>query len=480
MSEQILNVVSAGVCVGCGVCQAVAPTQVEVRLGRDGTYLPAPTDGRELREVAAELPKVIDAVCPFSPSAANEDAIGLARFGDTPRHPSIGHYRTIAAGHVAAGDFRTKGTSGGLTSWVLNELLRRGDVDAVVHVTSVDPTDGAGFSAYTISRSSDELLAGRKSRYHVQTMGEVLQEVREQPGRYAFVGVPCFAKAVRLLAAQDPVFGQRVTFVASLVCGHLKSTLFSEYLAWSLGVAPRDVAEIDYRHKEPDRPANRYSVRIDTRDGRSVVRGVEHVPMSDWGIGLFKLGACDYCDDVVGETADISLGDAWLPPLMSDWRGANVAIARSARADELLQLGIESGELSLEPWTADQAAASQASGLRHRREGLAIRLGDRVRRGVWVPTKRVAPAPPAELDTALAHRMLNRQAIAVASGPAFLLARERGDLGVFHRSMRPLVRRYHGRPVVTTTMTALRWVLVRTPAPLERLLRRITGGRRWT
>lgn len=480
MPSELLNVLSSGMCVGCGACQAAAPAQVSVQLNRSGTYTPVAVDGRQLIEIAEELPDGLDTVCPFSPSAANEDVLGEQHFAGTAHHTATGHYRSIVAGHVAAGDFREKGTSGGLTSWVLHELLTRGDIDAVVHVASSDPSEQAVYSSYTISRSPDELLGGRKSRYHVQSMGDVIEVVRREPGRYAFVGVPCFAKAVRLLAEHDPSFGERVAFVAALVCGHLKSTLFSDYLAWSVGVDPVDVAEIDYRHKEPGRPANRYSVSVQPHSGPAVVRGVEHIPMSDWGIGLFKLGACDYCDDVVGETADISLGDAWLPPHMSDWRGANVAVARSELAAQLLAEGQATGALDLVPWTADQVAASQESGLRHRRAGLAIRLADRVARGEWVPTKRVAPADTAELASPFGLRMLNRQAIAVASGPAFVEARKANDLSAFTKAMTPLVRTYHGRRSSTAALNAARWILMRLPPSLERLVRRLTGGRRWT
>ena len=37
--------------------------------------------------------------------------------------------------------------------------------------------------------------------------------------------------------------------------------------------------------------------------------------------------ACEFCDDVVGETADMSVGDAWLPGYVSDWRGTSVVVS---------------------------------------------------------------------------------------------------------------------------------------------------------
>ncbi|MGC9322644.1 MAG: Coenzyme F420 hydrogenase/dehydrogenase, beta subunit C-terminal domain, partial [Kosmotogaceae bacterium] len=49
----------------------------------------------------------------------------------------------------------------------------------------------------------------------------------------------------------------------------------------------------------------------------------------NWGYGFFKYKACDYCDDVVSETADVSVGDAWLPEYVNDSGGTNVVIVRN-------------------------------------------------------------------------------------------------------------------------------------------------------
>jgi coenzyme F420-reducing hydrogenase beta subunit len=458
----------------------VAPQQIEIRLTERGEYNPSARDGRQLGDLDQQVLADASQVCPFSNSSRDEDSIGAEMYaGDGASHHDVtGYYRSIVAGHVAAGDFRDLGTSGGMTSWVLHRLLSSGEVDAVVHVASTLDALPNPLSRYTISRTVDELMSGRKSRYHVQTLADVMQDVRSQPGRYAVVGVPCFVKAVRLLADADAVIRDRVVFTASLVCGHFKSTLYSEYLAWSIGIQPEHVRDIDYRHKEPGRPPNRYCVKVSPNEGDDVVRGVEHIPMADWGMGIFKLGACDYCDDIVGETADISLGDAWLDPFMADWQGANVAVARSPLAARLISEGEANGELDVIPWTADDVAAAQAGAVRHRRPGLAVRLGNRARQGVWAPTKRVEPLPESELDSAFAQRMLNREAIAVAAPATFIEARRRNDLAYFRRTMKPLVQRYDGTRVTTTWRRAAAKIAHRLPPKGEAFVRRLVGRQR--
>lgn len=475
-------VVSSGMCVGCGACAAMAPDDLSMRLSEEGTYLPVVSRGRELSDLDEETLAVASSVCPFSGGARDEDSIGAELFGgeQTQHHEVTGHYREIVAGHVARSDFREKGTSGGMTSWLLHELLETDVVDAVVHVASTDDRLPAALSRYRISRSTTELLSGRKSRYHVQTMNQVVDEVRRVPGRYAIVGVPCFIKAVRLMADADPVLRERVQFAASLVCGHLKSTLYSEYLAWSLGVVPEQVKELDYRHKEPGRAPNRYCVRVSPEDGGDVVRGAERIPLADWGMGIFKLRACDYCDDIVGETADVSLGDAWLPPFMGDWQGANLAIARSELAKTILDKARADGSLNVVPWSAEDVAAAQAGAVRHRRPGLAVRLANRARQGLWSPRKRVAPIPEDELGSAFAQRMLNREAIAIASPQAYLEARASGDIEQFRRTMRPLANRYDGGRSTTMWRRAASRTLGLLPPRGEAIVRKVLRGVRFS
>ena len=469
-------VVESGCCIGCGACAVAAPETLTMAMTAIGTYQPVRRDGRPLD---GDLPEAIDQVCGFSPIAPNEDELSAERFGPGERHESIGRYESIWAGHVSDEELRRQGSSGGITTWIVLEALRRGAVDAVIHVRSEHDTDAGSYSTFTVSTTEAEVLGGRGSRYHVQNLEQVMTHVRQHPGRYAVVGVPCFIKAVRLLGRADPVIDERVALTVGLVCGHLKSARFTDYLGWSVGIEPGELADVDYRHKVEGRPANRYAIEATSTSGAEIAEGVEHIAMSDWGIGLFKPSACDYCDDVVAETADVTCGDAWLPPLMSDWRGANVVITRSALARGLVDGGKGDGRLTLEPWTADQAAASQEAGLRHRRAGLAVRLAARQRTGAYTPPKRVAPDPVA-VATPFGRRMLLREQIAARSHEAFAEALEAGSLAVFHRRMRPLVNRYYGSRTKTLARRSASWVLYRTPVPVEKALRRITAGRRFT
>lgn len=313
-------------------------------------------------------------ICPFSPAADNEDAIAGERWPAVPRHELIGSHLAAFVGHVAEGEFRAAGSSGGMVSWVAAELLRQGLVDGVAHVVPADPHRDGRFFAYRISRSEAEVRQGAKSRYYPVELSQVLAEIRRVPGRYAIVGVPCFIKAVQLLRREDALLAERIAYTLGLFCGHMKSAAFVESFAWQLGVPIEEVCEVEYRRKDPARPANWYTAQLTLADGSTRSRDWWHLADGDWGAGFFQNSACNYCDDVVAEAADIAFGDAWVEPYSSDGRGTNVVIVRSQSLLALVQRAMAERRLDLAPVDAAFIAATQAAGIRHRREGLAWRL----------------------------------------------------------------------------------------------------------
>jgi coenzyme F420-reducing hydrogenase beta subunit len=324
--------------------------------------------------------------CPFSPAAENEDAIASRHFAHVAHSdPAIGRFEAAYVGAVAERGFRKQGSSGGLTNWVAAELLRTGAVDGVAHVAPVDPATGRFFE-YRISRSPDDLGAGAKSRYYPIELSAVLRQIRSAPGRYAIVGVPCFIKAIRLLQADDATIRERITHTLGLFCGHMKSAAMVESFAWQLGTEIKAVRLLDYRVKDETRPANWYRAHLDLTDGSAREQDWWHLADGDWGAGFFQNPACD-----------------WVEPHSSDGRGTNVVIARTAAMKALLERGRATGAIELEPVPADFVIATQAAGLRHRREGLAYRLSWHSHR--LRPRKRVAPSANFPLRRKLVFRM---------------------------------------------------------------------------
>jgi coenzyme F420-reducing hydrogenase beta subunit len=412
----------SGLCVGCGVC---VRDGVTMELNCYGELIPR-------SEAGAAVARNVAHICPFSPEAVNEDDLSARRFpAAASSHPLIGRFEAAYVGHAAEDGYRGDGSSGGLVSWVAAELLRAGLVDGVAHVAALQSPlpDGRLFD-YRISRSIEDLRAGAKSRYHPVELSRVIAEIRENPGRYAVVGIPCFIKAIHLLRRQDPLLRARVAFTLGLFCGHMKSARLGESFAWQLGVAPGRMTSIDYRLKNPDRPANWYRARIAHLDGPPREQDWWHLVDGDWGAGFFQNSACDFCDDVVAETADISFGDAWVEPYASDGRGVNVVVVRSALIRSMVERGMKEERVALTEVDADFVVRTQAAGLRHRREGLAYRLALRLKqRQLIQPRKRVAPDRTLPFRRRLVYR--SRRHISVWSRRVYLVARRLKALWIY-------------------------------------------------
>lgn len=119
----------------------------------------------------------------------------------------------------------------------------------LVHVK--DGPDSEHMYTYQVSHSVEELKTGAKSKYYPVEMSEVLAYVRKHEGRYLFIGIPCFVKAVRLLRRQDPVLNERIRYCIGLVCGHLKSDFFAKSEAWESGVSLEDIACSAFNDEQP-------------------------------------------------------------------------------------------------------------------------------------------------------------------------------------------------------------------------------------
>ena len=145
--------------------------------------------------------------------------------------------------------------------------------------------------------------------------------------------------------------------------------------------------------------------------------------------------ACDWCDDVFGETADVTIGDAWLPGWVQDGLGNNVVIVRNEKVLALIETALDAGRLYLESVDAEVAASTQSGGIRDRRDGLAYRLWLDDRSGHWHPLKRVVPRfDHLSIVRRLTYRL--RRFVRLRSFVSFRFAKKIRTISVYRFEMR--------------------------------------------
>jgi coenzyme F420-reducing hydrogenase beta subunit len=463
------QVVDGGFCIGCGICAHISP-RYKMNMDDFGTYKPVVADP------AAERADEAFQVCPFGASTTNEDQIGAKYFeGACDYTEGLGFHQEIFAGYATEDSFRKNGSSGGLVSWIASELLRSGAVDGIIHVRPTPAEAGEPLFAYYISTNMEEILSGSKSKYYPVELSGVLEKIRDTDGKFAVVGLPCFLKGIRLACEMDKILGEKIVYQIGLVCGHMKSSRFAEFLAWQAGILPGSLRAIDFRVKIPGRSANRYGVRFSTKanfSDQDVTRKMDSFFGYSWGVGLFRNSACYYCDDVFAEVADVVIGDAWLPRFVGDSAGTSIVVSRNKKISRILENGLREKRIHLEKQSVADALLSQASGIRHRREGLQHRL---YRAKGWLPKKRVEPKRSTSMRMRRVFEM--RQAISSMSHERFQIARNSGNLADFLEPMKRQLISYeflyskYGRNWAYVLPEPVLWRVARAKAYLTNLLR---------
>lgn len=441
------KVIKNGYCIGCGACTLPDNSPYKIITDNNGLFQ---------ADVKVDFqPKARDEdesdVCPFFNGELNEDSLAAQLYKKTNAYDSkIGYHHKIYTGHVVENDYFQNGSSGGTAKWLLVELLKRDLVDYVVQVYNKTDDPNTLFE-YRISSSIDEVALGSKSVYYPVEMSRVLREIKNTPGRYVITGVPCFVKSIRLLQHQDPILKERIKFCFGIFCGHLKSKFYAEMIGWQLGVSPKELSYIDFRVKIPGAKANEKGVQAKSINNQiSKPQIVQDVFGTNYGHGFFKYSACDFCDDVIAETADVSFGDAWLPEFMN--QGTNMIVSRNPILSEILDNGIENKSLALNPSSPQQVYKSQEAGFRHRREGLAVRLSDKTSKGYWVPPKRFTTITSDKQRIKIFRR---RVILTNKSFKTFRNAKKFADFSLFQKPMLREIEKYQKLYITRTNKQKL-------------------------
>lgn len=193
-----------------------------------------------------------------------------------------------------------------------------------------------------------------------------------------------------------------------------------------------------------DRHANDYGVEIvGIINGKEVtiIKATKELKGQDWGQGYFKTVASDYTDDVMNETADITLGDAWLHEYTKDSKGNNVVVVRNPVIDDLIKKGIISGRLKLDIVDKENIVKSQAAHYRHTRDELAYRLYKKDMTSEWRPLKRIESS---NSITFLRRKVQDlREEISTQSHIVYKKAVKLDNLDYFNTEMGELSKKYN-------------------------------------
>lgn len=372
----IKDIVENDLCTGCGACVGESENVISMEWNSDGFLVPKIINGK-INDDAIKF-------CPFNPSpdyiVRDEDQLSKMFLPEAKKEDfKIGRYLETYVGYAV--NYRETSSSGGIATYVFEKLLE----DKIVeHLFIVKEVGGA--YEYQLFSEVDSIKKISKTRYFPVTLEKLFDKITQIEGRVAVSGVACFIKAIRLKQHYYPDLKTKIPFLVGIICGGLKSRLYTHFLAKSAGIEG-SYHHQEYRLKDNNGSATSYS--FGAYDNKNDFHTMKMKKVGDmWGSGFFKSNACDFCDDVTTELADISVGDAWISPYRSDGRGTSILVTRTKLADGLILEGIADGELVVAALDKELLIKSQAASFKHRQSALKYRITRLIKRNKIVPFKR--------------------------------------------------------------------------------------------
>lgn len=438
----VTQIVDNDLCIGCGACAGICSQGVlEMQWNQYGEYNPV-----EISPCTTECGLCLN-VCPFADHEENEDTIGKELFGSVTgikHRPETGYYLASYVGYSEK--HRLSSASGGVATWLLEEMLTQGIVDHVVFVAPTD--DPRNLFEFRVFDTPEDVRSGAGSAYYPVEMSGVIRHIIETPGRYAVTGLPCFIKAIRLAQKRNKNLRERIVVNVGLTCGQLKSRHFTEYIA-SLAGVQGEVTSVRYRGKSPDHPATNYHYSFTTEDGEEYRIFWKEGIAEAWTNRWFTPNACNYCDDVFAECADVTCMDAWLPEYSGDSRGTSLVLVRSPFVQDLIAEGIKRKEVNLDPIQAEKIVQSQAGVTICKRQHLAHRLYNAQKKGGEVPDKRI---PPKKLINPITISEISlKEQMQITSRMNWTLYSNFNTQSL-RRTMKPLIKKLNNENKVKRTM----------------------------
>lgn len=387
-----------GLCVGCGTCEGVCPTEaVKIKLDKSrGVYLPSIDSER------CTLCGICLKVCPGIGADINH--LG-ERFLDSHMSDRIlGRVRACYVGHATSHEIRYNSSSGGIVTALLIYALENQIIDGalVLGFSELNPLE----TKPLIATTPIEVISASGSKYCPAALNVGLREILERDGHYAVVGLPCHICAVRKLEAINSRIREKIVLHIGLFCANNNTYLATEYFFHYSGIRLEDVREIRYRGEGwPGK------IKVILSDGRK--RNLPRVSAERkwYRRALFKsafhrdfiIPRCLFCPDHTCELADIACGDPWLKKYLRTERiGKSILIIRNQVGYEILKRAADDGVIVIEEVSADVIKSAQNFGFKG---GVGGRIRLRKLLGCAVPDygKRELPCTIRSIISALAY-----------------------------------------------------------------------------
>lgn len=318
---KVTDVVDAGLCIGCGLCESLAPTRWRMRYTADGKLRPA--------RIGPGSDKAILKACPGAIARSNAEA--------TPRtDPIWGGYHRMQKAWAADPDIRHRASTGGVLTALGAALLRSGRAAFILHCEA-NP-DSPMRTRWCFSETVDDLVRRAGSRYGPSDTLAGLNAAVSQDLPFAIIAKPCDAGAVRERVRLDQRLKRNLVALLVMVCGGASDLQKSMDVLSEFNVAEDDLTLFRYRgHGNPGVTQIETSVSVHTKSYADM-----WADEAGWRIQ----SRCKVCPDALGEAADVAAADIWENGMPNgEEEATNGIITRTAAGEMLLKEAIAAEQI---------------------------------------------------------------------------------------------------------------------------------------
>ena len=359
-TKNIQKITKQRLCVGCGTCTVICPTNaIEIRMNDRGFY-EAVVDSSKCTAC-----KLCLEVCPSH--VIDFDEMNNFVFNKRASDDLIGNYIRFYVGHAKDNSIYQSGQSGGLITALLVFALEKGFIEGAV-VTKMGKTDPL-HPKVIIAKNKEELLSATRSKYCSAPVNMIIKEILKRDGKYAVVGLPCQIYALRKLEKLIPQLKDKIVLHMGLFCSHVLSLKVIDFLSYKAGVHKDDIVKFDYRAKEWRGWPGDVSFELRNGTTKFLPRDCRMLTKN-----FFSPWRCKMCYDHLNEFADVSFGDAWLPEVRKHRKGETIVITRTEKGENLIQKAKEEGVIEVREVSRTTLMQAQKRSIKAKKNWLEAHL----------------------------------------------------------------------------------------------------------
>lgn len=323
--KRIQKIINSGLCLGCGLCEAIAGTEkCEMIISKDGFYSPH----FKCNINKTETEQILDC-CPGVHVKGNH-------------HSGVwGNVLATTESWSLDPALRKKSATGGLISSLAIYLLQTKKVDAILQVGQKEKN--WLYNELRVSRTKEDIFKNAQSRYAPALVFNKIRLLLDSSNEtYAFIGKPCDIAGIKNFIQLNPEYNDRIKYTLAIFCAGIPSYNATKNLI-SQARVNEDPTFLKYR-------GDGWPGDFEARWGNGKSYTVSY--NNSWGKVLGKtLGMrCKICPDGIGMLADISTGDSWNTkdgyPDFTEADGRNFCFIRTKNGNSLYKNAVNDGYIA--------------------------------------------------------------------------------------------------------------------------------------